>query len=75
MLCALAHNLLRWVANLGLNLKGFVVAKTMRRRYLTVPGRMTRTGRIDTLALPRRWPWRDTFLAALTRLRALQPPG
>ena len=72
---ALAHNLLRWVARLGLNLHGFVVAKTLRRRYLTLPGRMTRTGRIDTLALPTRWPWRDTFLAALTRLRALPPPG
>lgn len=75
VLCALAHNLLRWVANLGLNLKGFVVAKTIRRRYLTLPGRMTRTGRINSLTLPRRWGWRDTFLVALTRLRGLPPPA
>ena len=75
VLGALAHNLLRWVANLGLNLKGLVVAKTIRRRYLTLPGRMTRTGRIDSLALPRRWPWRAAFLTALARLRALPPPA
>ncbi|MDQ3344270.1 MAG: IS1380 family transposase [Actinomycetota bacterium] len=75
VLTALAHNLLRWVAAIGLRISGLVVAKTIRRRYLTLPGRMTRTGRVDTLHLPTRWPWRDTFLAALARLRALPPPA
>ncbi|MDQ3708756.1 MAG: IS1380 family transposase [Actinomycetota bacterium] len=75
VLTALAHNLVRWVAAIGLKLGGLVAAKTIRRRYLTLPGRMTRTGRVDTLHLPTRWPWRDRFLAALTRLRALPPPG
>jgi Transposase DDE domain group 1 len=75
VLTALAHNLLRWVASLGLRLSGLVVAKTIRRRYLSLPGRMTRSGRVDTLHLPTRWPWRDALLAALVRLRALPPPG
>jgi len=75
VLTALAHNLLRWVASLGLRLSGLVVAKTIRRRCLSLPGRMTRSGRVDTLHLPTRWPWRDALLAALVRLRALPPPG
>jgi Transposase DDE domain group 1 len=75
VLTALVHNLLRWVASLGLRLSGLVVAKTIRRRYLSLPGRMTRSGRVDTLHLPTRWPWRDALLAALVRLRALPPPG
>jgi len=75
VLTALAHNLLRWVASLGLRLSGLVVAKTIRRRYLSLPGRMTRSGRVDTLHLPTRWPWRAALLAALVRLRALPPPG
>ena len=75
VLTALAHNLLRWVAAIGLGLPGHVVAKTIRRRYLSLPGRFTRSGRVDTLHLPTRWPWSDAFLAALARLRALPPPG
>ncbi len=75
VLTALAHNVLRWVAAIGLRLPGLVVAKTLRRRYLSLPGRLTRTGGKDTLHLPTRWPWRDTFLAALARLRALPPPA
>ncbi len=75
VLTTLAHNVLRWVAALGLRLSGLVVAKTLRRRYLSLPGRLTRTGGVDTLHLPTRWPWRDTFLEALARLRALPPPA
>ncbi len=71
VLATIAHNLLRWVAALGLHLPGLVVAKTIRRRFLALPGRITRSARIDTLHLPSRWPWRDAFLAALARLRAL----
>ncbi len=75
VLTALAHNVLRWVAAIGLRLPGLVVAKTIRRRYMSLPGRLTRTGGKDMLHLPTRWPWRDTFLVALARLRALPPPA
>ncbi len=71
VLAALAHNLLRWVAALGLAIEGPVVAKTIRRRFLALPGRLTQSGRRLRLHLPRRWPWREAFLAAIDRLRAL----
>jgi len=71
VLAALAHNLLRWVAALGLAIEGLVVAKTIPRRFLALPGRLTRSARRLRLHMPRRWPWREAFLAAIARLRAL----
>lgn len=68
---ALAHNLLRWVAALGLDHRGPIVAKTLRRRLITVPGRITRSARRRQLHLPGRWPWRRQFLHAAVRLRNL----
>jgi len=46
-------------------------ARTLRRRLLSVPGRITRTSRRVTLRLPARWPWETAFLTALQRLRAI----
>jgi hypothetical protein len=70
VLATLAHNLLRWTTTLGgIHTGPVVVAKTIRRRYLTIPGRITRSARRTTLHLPTRWPWRDAFTAALSRLR------
>jgi hypothetical protein len=43
VLGALAHNLLRWTATIGLGATGQVVAKTLRRRLLALPGRLTRS--------------------------------
>ena len=68
---ALAHNLLRWVAALGLDHHRPVAAKTMRRQLITVPGRITRSARRSQLHLPRRWPWRRQFLTAVEQLRNL----
>lgn len=71
VLAALAHNLLRWLAALGLGTDGPVVAKTLRRRLLTLPGRLTRRSRRRRLHLPRHWPWKTQFLAVAERLRGL----
>jgi hypothetical protein len=71
LISALAHNLARWIAHLGLNVTGPIVTQTIRRRYLTVPGRITRSARCVTLHMPARWPWRETFSHALARLRAI----
>jgi hypothetical protein len=71
VVAALAHNLLRWVAILGLGATGPVVAKTLRRRLLTLPGRLTRSARRRYLHLPAGWPWAQAFSRALARLRAL----
>jgi len=62
---------LRWIAALGLRLDDPIVAKTIRRRYLTLPGRLTRSARRLTLRLPARWPWHRALDDALIRLRQL----
>jgi hypothetical protein len=71
VIAALAHNLLRWTGVLGLPGRTVRVARTLRRRLLAIPGRLTRSARRWTLHLPARWPWQDDFIEALTRIRAL----
>ena len=71
LISCLAHNLARWLACLGLGVRGPIVTQTIRRRYLTLPGRISRSGRRSTLHLPARWPWQHTFTQALQRLRTL----
>jgi Transposase DDE domain group 1 len=71
VIAALAHNLLRWTSVLGQPTATVRVARTLRRRLLALPGRLTRHAGRWTLHLPARWPWQDDFLAALTRIRAL----
>jgi len=71
VIAALAHNLLRWTQTIGLPASTIRTARTLRRRLLTLPGRLTRSARRWTLHLPARWPWRDAFTEALTRIRAL----
>jgi hypothetical protein len=71
VLATIAHNLLRWIHLIGHLGEGLIVAKTMRRKLLTVPGRFTRGGRRRQLHLPARWPWRVEFLLILTRLRTV----
>jgi len=68
---ALAHNLLRWTSLIGLPDTVIPTARTLRRRLLTIPGRITRTTRRVTLRMPARWPWELAFLTALQRLRAM----
>lgn len=47
-------------------------ARTLRRRLLALPGRLTRTARRFTLHSPARWPWREAFIEALERIRVLR---
>jgi hypothetical protein len=71
VIACLAHNLLRWTSTLGLPGQTIRAARTLRRRLLALPGRLTRTARRWTLHLPARWPWQRAFIEALTRIRAL----
>ena len=71
VIASLAHNLLRWTTLIGLPDTIIPTARTLRRRLLTVPGRITRTARTVTLRMPARWPWELAFLTALEQLRAL----
>ena len=69
----MAHNLARWTARLGLG-EPVVTTKTLRRRFFSMAGRLTRSARRLTLHLPQRWPWENQFSGALARLRALPFP-
>ena len=71
VIAALAHNLVRWVAHIGLGIDGPVVAATIRRHLFSIPGRITRSGRRRVLHLPSAWPWAKPFESAITRLRAV----
>ena len=69
----IAHNLARWTARIGLG-QPVVTTKTLRRRFFSLAGRLTRSARRLTLHLPQRWPWEAQFNDALARLRALPLP-
>jgi DDE family transposase len=71
VLAALAHNMLRWTQLLGLPDTTVRAARTLRRRLLAVPGRLTRHARGWTLHLPARWPWHGDYTRALNRIRTL----
>lgn len=68
---ALAHNLLRWTQQIGLPDTPVRAARTLRRRLLHVPGRLTHHARGWTLHLPARWPWQGDYTRALSRIREL----
>ena len=70
----MAHNLARWAARIGLD-EQLVTTKTLRRRFFSLAGRLTRSARRLTLHLPRRWPWETQFNRALARLRAIPLPA
>ena len=69
----MAHNLARWTARTGLG-EQVVTTKTLRRRFFSLAGRITRSARRLTLHLPQRWPWETQFSRALARLRAIPLP-
>ena len=70
----IAHNLARWTARIGLG-EQLVTTKTLRRRFFSLTGRLTRSARRLTLHLPQGWPWENQFSRALARFRALPLPS
>ena len=70
----MAHNLARWTARLGLG-EQIATTKTLRRRFFSLAGRLTRSARRLTLHLPQRWPWAEKFSCALALLRAIPLPA
>jgi hypothetical protein len=76
LLCAaLAHDLIRWTAMLGelTPAQQFTVARTVRTRFFSVPGRLVSRSGVPTLRGPMQWPWAQAFTHALERLRNLPP--
>jgi hypothetical protein len=72
-LCGMAYNLARWTTRLGVG-EGRMSPKTLRTRYLALPGRLAVSARRPTLHLPANWPWRWRFQFALARLRCIPHP-
>ncbi len=72
---ALAHDLIRWTAMLGeiTPTEHFTVARSVRTRFFSVPGRLVSRSGVPTLRTPAHWPWAEPFLRALTLLRGLPP--
>jgi hypothetical protein len=76
LICAvLAHDLIRWTAMLGeiTATEHFTVARTVRTRFFSVPGRLVSRSGVLTLRTPLEWPWADPFLRAFDLLRGLPP--
>jgi len=74
----LHHNLIRWTAMLGeiTPEEHLVVARTVRTRFLSIPGRLVSPGGRPILRAPLEWPWAKAFERTLDLLRALPPvPG
>ena len=69
-----AHNLARWTTRIGLG-EPVATTKTLRRRFFSLAGRLTRSARRLTLHLPQGWPWQHQCSSALARLRALPLPS
>ena len=70
----MAHNLARWTTRIGLG-EPAATTKTLRRRFFSLAGRITRKARRLTLHLPQGWPWQNQFNSALAKLRALPLPS
>ena len=70
----MAHNLARWTSRIGLEERASTT-KTLRRRFFSLAGRLTRSARRLTLHLPQRWPWETQFGHALARLRTIPLPA
>ena len=60
-----------WVSSLPRD--QLVVARTIRTRYLSVPGRLDQPFGTPDPARSREWPWATEFARALVLLRALPP--
>jgi hypothetical protein len=66
----IAHNLMRWTGRIALG-ETLLTTGTIRRRYIRIPGHLTRRARRLQLHLARQWPWRHAFLAGVARIRHL----
>ena len=71
---AIAHNVCRWLRQIGDRRGGVLTASTLRRRVIAVPGRITRSGRRNKLHLPLNWPWSGLFLKILYGVKAEPVP-
>lgn len=67
--------MIRWTAIAGKARvdNQLVVPRTLRTRFLAIPGRLVNRSGRPTLRMPTNWPWSTPFMAALNALRVLEP--
>ena len=70
----MAYNLARWTTRIGLG-EPAATAKTLRRRFFSLAGRLTRKAYCLTLHLPQGWPRQKQFNSDLAKLRSLPLPS
>ena len=70
----MAHNLTRWTVRNALG-QQVVTNKTLRQRFCSLAGRITRKARLITLHLLKGWPWQDQVNSSLVKLRTLPLPA
>lgn len=68
---ALAHNLTRAVGIYAGDGFTHATGPTIRRKLITLPGRLVRSARRLHLRLPHDWPWEPRLTAALNTVTAL----
>lgn len=77
LIVCLGHNLCCWAQHLGAlgagRSEGELRAKRLRYRYLHIPAMLVRSGRRLTLRLHAGHPFRKRLVAALDRLRRIEP--
>jgi hypothetical protein len=72
----IAHNLGRWVNQIGISAAAVpITTNTIRTRLLSLPGRITTSGGRNTLHLPRGCPWEESFTTMLANLRSVPRPS
>jgi len=71
VIAVLAHNLGRWITQIGLPDRSVQTARSRRRHLLQIPARLTRASRTWTLRMPARWPWQHDFTTILDAIRTL----
>lgn len=75
ILCAaIAHNLLRAAGVLAGATNAVARGSTLRRKFITVPARLTRPQRRPVLHLPTHWPWSKYWLALWHNTIGHSPP-
>jgi len=75
ILCAaIAHNLLRAAGVLAGDQHTRARGSTLRRRFVTVPARLTRPQRRPILHLPTHWPWVSHWLTLWRNTIGYSPP-